>query len=118
DDAAAADAGRHFIAAESLQPLGDQGRGARKVVEKFRMPMNIAAPILRIGDKLVNRGIDRHGREHQRNLKVAATGSRSQSVFDPFKRWESRGSHARPSADLASFSAFVATETPPAPPTG
>ncbi len=56
DHAGAAETGHHFVAAERLEPLGDEGRCPVDVVQQFGMGMEVAAPRhdfrLQIGDAI------------------------------------------------------------------
>ena len=61
DDAGAADAGDHLVAAEFAQPVRHQCRSAVNVVEQFRMFMDIPAPGLDVGLKLGDAVDDGHG---------------------------------------------------------
>ena len=105
DHAGLADAGRHFIAAERPQPVGDERGGARHVIQKFGMLMNVAAPVPRIGDKTLDGGVDRHRRKLQRDLPEGGGDPIKESIgFSAFERFNF----------VVRFSAFAATETPPA----
>ena len=59
DDAGAADAGDHLVAAEALELVGDRRRGAVHVVVQFRMGVNIPPPcgdfVVQVGDAVDDR---------------------------------------------------------------
>ena len=61
DDPGTAHAGHHLVAAELLQPFGDEGRGAMHFVEQLRVRMDILPPRGDIGLQIGDAVDDGHG---------------------------------------------------------